>query len=63
MKRNIFNIAVWIVLGLIPFQLYAGSDNIAFKAWATVSDSLNSETGAKNLIDGKIMYDGNIDRT
>ena len=56
MKRNIFKIAIGAILGFVPFQLYAGSDNIASKALVTVSDSLNSEVGAKNLIDGKIMY-------
>lgn len=58
MTRNVFFIVFSVIFGLAPFPLHAGSYNIASKALVTVSDSLDSETGAKNLVDGKIMYDG-----
>lgn len=58
MLRKIGIIIVFALYGFLPFQLYGASDNIATDAWVTVSDSLNSETGARNLVDGKIMYDG-----
>ena len=58
MLRKVGIIIVFVLYGFLPFQLYGASDNIATDAWVTVSDSLNSETGARKLVDGKIMYDG-----